>query len=78
MLGVDDWGDSASFPDDEPWAWSFEFFNRAGSGPGTLGYRIKLAWRILLGHDHFIEAVCLDGNDVAKLRDFLNEGLGAK
>ena len=75
VLGVDDWGDVANHPDDPPWSWSFEFYSRAGSGPGTLRYRLRLAWQIIRGQDHFLECVCLDGDDLLKLRSFIDESL---
>lgn len=75
ILGVDDWGDAHKRPDDEPWNWTFEFFTRSGGGTGTLRHRIKNAFAILLGRDHFIDCVCLDGTDVQRLLDFLHESL---
>jgi hypothetical protein len=56
---------------DESAGWYFDFFTRRGER-SSLGWRIKLAWKVLIGRDHFCEATMWSDEEIEGLRRFLN------
>lgn len=50
-----------------------EFWTHVGKA--SLRWRLKTAWRVLTGGDHYLDAVSVDEDQAKELRDFLVEKL---
>lgn len=56
---------------DDPSEWYWEFFTRYGER-SSWWWRIKLAWKVLWGRDHFCNATTWSDAEIEPLRRFLN------
>ena len=66
ILAVDRW----QWDEGEPTKWYFELYTRVGER-ASLWYRTKLAWKILWGKNHYLDAFFWTDEEIQKLRDFI-------
>ena len=67
ILGIDEWTWG-----DEPTERFVEVWTKGGGK--SLRGRLKVALRVLLGRDHYLDALVLSDEDAARLSKFLAEG----